>query len=107
MRHVFERLGVVCLLGRLAALSVGSLSAEDMHGMHGHGHDDHSRLIPDTETARHQQACCDNTDCRPTVARVVDNVVQVQLDGEWTPVPPEKILCDQALIYCVVLGSGV
>jgi hypothetical protein len=71
-------------------------------------------------------SCCNNEDCRPTVSRTVGDAVQVEVDGEWATVPPEKIvkspspdlgshvcapkhtsLFPKGFVYCAVIGSGV
>ena len=70
--------------------------------------------------------CCDGQDCRPTRSRVRNGRLEVLIDGEWTKVPPHKVLSEaspdlrthvcspgpgsnypRGFIFCVVLGSGV
>ena len=93
--------------------------------MHGVGHDTNHNWYQTLKQPGTNVSCCNNTDCRPTMSRVVDGAVQVVLDGDWTPVPSEKILKTPApdlgdhvcapkrnnflpkgYVYCVVLGSG-
>lgn len=104
----------------------GATSGETPRGWHGDGHDALHHWYETLKQPRTNASCCNNEDCRPTVSRVVEGVVQVELDGRWTNVPPEKILktpspdlgahvCapkhgqfrGSGFIYCVVLGSGV
>jgi hypothetical protein len=35
--------------------------------------------------------CCNLVDCRPTQSRMVGDHYEVKVDGEWTPVPNDKI----------------
>ena len=62
-------------------------------GYLGHGHDRwhqsfYQKLVrPDTKTS-----CCNMTDCRPTSGRQVDDHYEVQVNGAWISVPPDKIL---------------
>jgi hypothetical protein len=35
--------------------------------------------------------CCNLMDCRPTPSRMVGDHYEVKVDGEWTPVPNDKI----------------
>lgn len=100
--------------------------AQDAHGQHGNDHNLYHHWYKTLKQPGTGLSCCNDEDCRPTVSRVVDNVVQVLLDGEWTPVPREKILktpspdlgshvCapkasslrEKGFLYCVILGSGV
>ena len=37
-------------------------------------------------------SCCALSDCRPVDYRVRSDVYEAFIDGEWRPVPPEKIL---------------
>lgn len=37
-------------------------------------------------------SCCNNRDCRPAQTRVNGTVVEVLIDGEWVPVPPDKYI---------------
>lgn len=36
--------------------------------------------------------CCDQSDCRPTPARITPDGWQVKIEGQWQDVPPEVIL---------------
>jgi hypothetical protein len=62
-------------------------------------------------------------DCRPTQSRMVGDQYEVKVDGEWTPVPNEKInnvvapdggahVCaprqvgqNKGVLFCVILSS--
>ena len=35
--------------------------------------------------------CCNLMDCRPTQSRMVGDHYEVKVDGEWTPVPNDRI----------------
>jgi hypothetical protein len=99
--------------------------AQDQRGLHGQGHD---AFHPWYKTLRQPGtgfSCCNNRDCRPTIARVRGTVIEVMVDGEWVVVPSDKILnvvapdlnthvCSAKgppwqpkIIFCVVLGLGV
>ena len=120
------RLAVVAAVLVLACLASGSAPAQEAHGMHGQAHDGLHYWYRTLKQPNTGISCCNDTDCRPTVSRVVNGIVQVELDGEWTNVPPEKILrtpspdlgahvCaprhsqgrGKGFMFCVVLGSGV
>ena len=94
-------------------------------GNHGQGHDEmhHWYLTLKDWKGR---PCCNMQDCRPTIARHIDQKLEVMVDGKWTWVPPHKILpqsspdarthvCSASpesnyprrFIFCVVLGTGV
>lgn len=115
------------LLLLVAMLIVPPATGQDspVQGHHGLGHD---ALHPWYQSLHDTQgrSCCSGIDCRPTQSRQVAGRVEVIVDGQWTTVPPEKIL-DRASpdlgshvcsplqpsvwpkghIFCVVLGSGV
>ncbi len=114
------------IIAFFAVLSPETVRSQDQHGMHGHGHDGLHSWYLTLKQPGSGMSCCNNEDCRPTMSRVVDNAVQVEIDGEWTNVPPEKIVktpspdlgshvcapkqnkkLPKGHIYCVILGSGV
>jgi len=37
-------------------------------------------------------SCCSIADCRPVDYRVVGNHYEAYIEGQWLPVPPEKVL---------------
>src|SRR5262245_33902983 len=121
---------LLCILAVLVA-PMPSLAQDNHHGHgaqgsqeghyglgHGTWHQSfYSKLIrKDTKTS-----CCDMTDCRPTVSRMVGDHYEVKVDGVWMPVPKDTIqnvsapdggahVCApkqtgtyKGTIYCVVL----
>ena len=111
----------------LAVALAGLLMAQPAmsQGYHGQDHDSlhHWYLTLKDWKGR---PCCSMQDCRPTVSRVRNQRIEVMVDGEWTEVPPHKILSQaspdarthvcspgpesnypRGHIFCVVLGSGV
>ena len=109
---------LLCMLAVL--LAPGPSLAQE--GQLGVGHDTwhhsfYSKLIrKDTKTS-----CCDLSDCRPTVSRMVGDHYEVKVDGAWLTVPKDTIqnvlapdggahVCApkqtgayKGTIYCVVL----
>src|SRR5262249_18935827 len=123
--QIYERTTVRYLAipaGAVAAIIALSPLSFAQEGQHGAGHDNwhesfYSKLIrKDTKTS-----CCNLSDCRPTLSRMVDDHYEVMVDGEWLPVPKEAIqnvaapdggahVCaprqsgrNKGTIYCVVL----
>jgi hypothetical protein len=37
-------------------------------------------------------SCCSIADCRPVDYRTVDNHYEAYIEGEWRPVPPDKVI---------------
>ena len=94
-------------------------------GHHGEGHDELHHWYVTLKDWK-GRPCCDGQDCRPTRSRVRNGRLEVLIDGEWTKVPPHKVLSEaspdlrthvcspgpgsnypRGFIFCVVLGSGV
>ena len=118
-----RNLAIAACAGAAVVLSTLSFAQE---GYHGAGHDDwhegfYSKLIrKDTKTS-----CCNLSDCRPTLSRMVGDHYEVMVDGEWLPVPKEAIqnvaapdggthVCaprqngrNKGTIYCVVLPPEI
>ncbi len=113
---------LLCVLLSTATALAGPAAGQ---GNHGDGHDalHHWYLTLKDWQGR---SCCNDQDCRPTLSRRRDQRIEVVIDGEWTKVPPHKILplpspdmrthvCSPGAksnyprghIFCVVLGSGV
>ena len=111
----------------VAAVVVGLLMAQPAgsQGYHGQGHDalHHWYLTLKDWKGR---PCCNGEDCRPTLSRFRNQRLEVMIDGEWTVVPPHKVLSQtspdarthvcspgpksnypRGFIFCVVLGPGV
>jgi len=119
----------ICRAPRFSVASQGAQkAAETAHpeGVYGSGHDQLHYWYQTLKQPGTGMSCCNNQDCRPTEARMVGNDVQVKVDGDWTTVPPNKILNVQppdlnahvcapkqsglypkGYVFCVVLGSGV
>lgn len=99
-------------------------------GFHGDGHDRMHhwyRTLKRPDYPGKGLSCCNENDCRPTDARIVDGRVEAMLDGRWVTVPESKILkvsppdlnshicapntqyspSDNPTIYCFVFGGGV
>jgi hypothetical protein len=91
-------------------------------GYHGVGHDRwHREFYSKLNRNDGKGTCCDLMDCRPTQSRMVDDHYEVKVDGEWTPVPNDKInnvvapdggahVCapkqvgpNKGVVFCVVL----
>jgi hypothetical protein len=123
----FSLLGGAILVAIAGAMLVSAPGrADDKLGIHGQGHDLMHGWYQSLKQPGTGISCCNNEDCRPTISRTLEGKIQVQVDGEWTDVPPERIVntpspdlgahvcapkrmgfSHKALIYCVVLGSGV
>jgi hypothetical protein len=91
-------------------------------GYYGVGHDRwHKEFYSKLNRNDGKGTCCDIMDCRPTQSRMVGDHYEVKVDGEWTPVPNDKInhvvapdggahVCaprqvgpNKGVIFCVVL----
>lgn len=100
--------------------------AGERHGVWGQGHDKLHYWYETLKQPGTGMSCCNDEDCRPTVSRTVGDQVQVEVNGEWATVPPDKIvkspapdlgshvcapkqagLFPKGFIYCAVIGSGV
>jgi len=112
------------LTGLISALFCAAAAGGEHQGHHGVGHDPMHDWY---KTLRHPGTgyeCCDGRDCRPTRARHSSRGLEVQVDGEWTLVPPDSIVkamppdgsahvCAHKgpwhpkVIFCVVLPPGV
>ena len=67
-------------------------SATAQEGYYGVGHDKwHQGFYSKLKRNDGQGSCCNLMDCRPTQIRTVGNRYEVKVDGEWTPVPNDKI----------------
>jgi hypothetical protein len=95
-------------------------------GYYGVGHDRwHKEFYSKLNRNDGKGTCCDIMDCRPTQSRMVGDHYEVKVDGEWTPVPNDKInhvvapdggahVCaprqvgpNKGVIFCVVLPPEV
>ena len=122
-KHLFYiYLGMIAAIGMLFFLM--PVKAHDGH--HGLGHHTLHAWYETLKQPGTGISCCNNQDCRPTEARVKGEHVEVLVDGDWTKVPPEKILntaspdlgshvCapnrgaayPKGYIFCAVIGGGV
>jgi len=60
-------------------------------GYHGQGHDELHHWYMTLKDWK-GRSCCNMQDCRPTQSRWRNQDVEVMVNGEWTKVPPHKIL---------------
>src|SRR6185312_3001826 len=61
-------------------------------GYYGVGHDRwHREFYSKLNRNDGKGTCCDLMDCRPTQSRMVGDHYEVKVDGEWTPVPNDRI----------------
>jgi hypothetical protein len=68
------------------------VSAAAQDGHHGAGHDSwHQSFYSKLRRNDGQGSCCNLMDCRPTQSRTVGDHYEVKVDGEWVPVPNDKI----------------
>ena len=93
-------------------------------GYHGVGHDDwHRGFYSNLKRNDGGGSCCNLMDCRPTQSRMVGDHYEVKVDGEWVPVPKDKInnvvapdggahVCaprqvgpNKGVLFCVILPS--
>lgn len=91
-------------------------------GARGHEHHRHHAEFYSKWKTPHGTSCCNNSDCAPISdkdVRVQGEAIEVRIEGEWTPVPADRIrpyqapdmnshLCNVGKhIYCFVFGGGV
>jgi hypothetical protein len=100
------------------------LSAAAQEGYYGAGHDKwHQGFYLKLKRNDGQGSCCNLMDCRPTQSRMVGDHYEVKVDGEWMPVPNDKInnvvapdggahVCaprqegpNKGVLFCVILPS--
>jgi hypothetical protein len=108
--------------GGLAVFLFASAVAQD--GYYGVGHDKwHQNFYSKLKRNDGQGSCCNLMDCRPTQSRMVGDHYEVKVDGEWVPVPNDKInnvvapdggahVCaprqvspNKGVLFCVILPS--
>jgi hypothetical protein len=100
------------------------VSAGAQEGYHGAGHQDwHEGFYSKLKRNDGGGSCCNLMDCRPTQSRMVGDHYEVKVDGEWIPVPSDKInnvvapdggahVCaprqigaNKGVLFCVILPS--
>jgi len=96
--------------------------AAAQEGYYGVGHDKwHQNFYSKLQRNDGKGPCCNIMDCRPTQSPMVGRHYEVKVDGEWMPVPNDKInnvvapdggapVCaprqvgaNKSVLYCVVL----
>jgi hypothetical protein len=106
--------------GALYAFLSVCAAAEDGH--HGDGHDNlHQSFYSKLKRNDGEGSCCNLIDCRPTQSRVIGDHYEVEVDGDWMPVPvdkinnvvapdggahvcaPEQVGRSKGVLYCVIL----
>ena len=119
----------LCILIVLLA-AMPALAQDDHHGAghathegyHGVGHDTwHQSFYSKLMRKFTEVSCCDLSDCRPTVSRIIGDHYEVKVDGVWMTVPkdtiqtvlapdggahvcaPKQTGANRGTIYCVVL----
>ena len=82
-----RRVATVCMVSVL--LCVRAVAQEGYYGV---GHDRwHREFYSKLNRNDGRGTCCDLMDCRPTQSRMVGDHYEVKVDGEWTPVPNDRI----------------
>jgi hypothetical protein len=91
MELLTRRWTFITLVGSwLAVFCFGSTAAQE--GYYGVGHDKwHQNFYSKLKRNDGQGSCCNLMDCRPTQSRMVGDHYEVKVDGEWIPVPNNKI----------------
>ena len=84
---IAKRVAIICVVSLL--LCVRAVAQE---GYYGAGHDRwHMEFYSNLNRNDGKGSCCNLMDCRPTQSRMVGDHYEVKVDGEWTPVPNDKI----------------
>ena len=111
------RVSIVCVFAIFVCVR-----AVAQEGYYGAGHDRwHMEFYSKLNRNDGKGTCCNLMDCRPTQSRMVGDHYEVKVDGEWTPVPNDRInnvvapdggahVCappqkgsNKAVLFCVVL----
>src|SRR5215470_16132528 len=67
-------------------------TAGTQEGYYGAGHDKwHQGFYSTLKRNDGGGSCCNLMDCRPTQSSMVGDHYEVKVDGEWTPVPNDRI----------------
>src|SRR3984893_19358213 len=112
-----------CITLLVGALSLSVCVSAVAH--YGAGHDNwHQGFYSKLRRNDGKGPCCNLMDCRPTQRRMVGDHYEVKVDGEWLPVPNDKInnvvapdggahVCaprqvgpNKGVLFCVILPSG-
>jgi hypothetical protein len=85
--HIQGTIAIVCL-----AFVFLCARAAAQEGYYGVGHERwHKDFYLKLNRNDGKGTCCNLLDCRPTQSRTVGDHYEVKVDGEWTPVPNDKI----------------
>ena len=77
----------------LACILALTAHAAAQEGHLGHGHDKWHKGFYDTlQRPDSKGSCCNLTDCRPTTIRAIGAHYEVKVNGNWVPVPQNKIV---------------
>jgi hypothetical protein len=86
-RDITKRVAIICVVS--VFLCVRAVAQEGYYGV---GHDRwHTEFYSNLNRNDGKGSCCNLMDCRPTQSRMVGDHYEVKVDGEWTPVPNDKI----------------
>jgi len=118
-----KRRQFITLLGGALSVSL-CISSAAQEGYYGAGRDKwHQGFYSNLKRNDGQGSCCNLMDCRPTQSRMVGDHYEVKVDGEWMPVPSDKInnvvapdggahVCaprqvgpNKGVLFCVILPS--
>jgi len=83
---IATRVAIICVVSLF--LCVCAVAQE---GYYGAGHDRWHMQYSNLNRNDGKGSCCNLMDCRPTQSRMVGDHYEVKVDGEWTPVPNDKI----------------
>src|SRR5262249_59198758 len=91
-----ESFMILDMRGRVAIVGVVSaflcVHVEAKEGYSGFGHDRwHGDFYSKLNSNGGKGTCRNLMDCRPTQSRMVGDHYEVKVDGEWTPVPNDRI----------------
>jgi hypothetical protein len=108
---------IICAMSVFLCVPAGA-----QEGHYGVGHDQwHTRFYFALKRNDGGGSCCNLVDCRPTQSRMIGDHYEVKVDGEWNPVPNDKInnviapdggahVCaprqigpNKGVVFCVVL----
>jgi hypothetical protein len=114
---IATRVAIICVVS--VFLCVRAVAQEGYYGV---GHDRwHREFYSKLNRNDGRGTCCNLMDCRPTQSRMVGDHYEVKVDGEWTPVPNDRInnvvapdggahVCaprqeglNKGVVFCVVL----
>ena len=84
---IATRVAIICVVSLFLCVCAAA-----QEGYFGVGHDRwHKDFYLKLNRNDGKGTCCNLMDCRPTQSRMVGDHYEVKVDGEWTPVPNDKI----------------